>query len=886
MTTITSVSVNPQIQNYQLKQGQVQEKTQSQSIFQKEGSSRDEFVKQHKKNGLVERAYNGVKNVTGLGTGSKKALAAVAKAENGQISEEEAKKVVKKYRDSQASSAQILGDAVSVTAAGGTFFALNKYGKYLSAGINVNKPCENFVLDMFKNLKDNAKGAEKAQVEQLANSVTKTLNTLKSNKKMMAITIGATALVGGATKWLTQKVNRIGSDEFKVDKKDFNGAKTIKDKRAYKAAKKAKRKERRGANARNFLAGTINGLMMPVTLLGGLVGAPLYVVGNSLNRYFVANHEDKGKKSLNGYVDNLKNDALLHAGFAVATAVPLYKNGNWAKAFNENIAKATQKLSDAKLAKPDFAGKSAFDEIKELAIGSDDIQKIINDANLTNEQKAQKIIDSNIFAAKMKQIDRQDAIGRVLKDSCPPTRCFRNADGKWDFTKAQEYIDNALGKGYKIEKSLGAGTVAETYLAKDPNGQEVCLKILKEGVSAEKIKADAESIRKMITALPENVADKQKKDYLSRNLDDLMEGILQEVDFNKEKEAALKIAQATQKAKVVKPILVKNGVYVMEKAEGITLSSFLDINRLYATKEAIEKSGGNASEVIAEINRLKERIPAFKDINFDKNDAEFLLSEYQKVFIEQFHKIDPSGKMIHGDIHPGNIFINPEVLKTKKGQLFTLIDTGNVINMSADQSIRALNISKYIDNGNIDEIAEYVLEGAKFPGKTKEEAKKLIKDELSKLFFDNKTRLDGHMFESKVLGITDNIMQKHNIIPGSTQLNLNKTRTSATTSLDQIKEAINNIEMIKLGQAFEEGSTTKASVEASKFVAKNIAKNKYYESLIQKQEKANLLGLTKEQVARIKSNPTALETSSEEYITYKLKQNILPEELFTAMKAE
>ena len=37
--------------------------------------------------------------------------------------------------------------------------------------------------------------------------------------------------------------------------------------------------------------------------------------------------------------------------------------------------------------------------------------------------------------------------------------------------------------------------------------------------------------------------------------------------------------------------------------------------------------------------------------------------------------------MIHGDIHPGNIFVNPEVLKTKKGQLFTLIDTGNVINM-------------------------------------------------------------------------------------------------------------------------------------------------------------------------------------------------------------
>ena len=35
-------------------------------------------------------------------------------------------------------------------------------------------------------------------------------------------------------------------------------------------------------------------------------------------------------------------------------------------------------------------------------------------------------------------------------------------------------------------------------------------------------------------------------------------------------------------------ILVKNNVYVKEKAEGITLASFLDINKLYAEYHAIE----------------------------------------------------------------------------------------------------------------------------------------------------------------------------------------------------------------------------------------------------------------------------------------------------------
>ena len=860
---------------------QAQEQIQSQPEY----TLTDVFKQEHKKNGLVERAYNGVKNLTGLGTGSKKVKATIAKAENGEISEEEAQKTIDKYRLSQASSAQILGDGVSIAASGATFFALNKYGKYITAGVKVNKPVEEFATKALKLAGKEAKGEEKVLVEKIIKRVNTTLSTIKSNKRMMAITIGATAVVGAITKTFISKINRIGSKEFKVDKKDFNGAVTPEDKKAYKAAKKAARKAKRRANWRNRFSGAINGLLMPVNLLGGAIGVPTYLIGNSLNRYFIGTKTEE-KKSMKGYAENLKNDAALHAGLAIATAIPMYKKANWTKLFNENIEKATKKLADARLAKPEFSSKTAFDEIKDLTLDNSEIQAILNNPNLTNEQKAQKIIENNIFAAKMKQIDTEDAIGRVLKDSCPATRSFRNADGIWDFTNAQKYIDEKLGEGYKISKNLGVGTVAETYLATDPKGNEVCVKILKEGITAEKIEADAKAIEKMIDALSDDVANTQKKDFLRRNLEDLKEGILGEIDFENEKRAALQIAKATSKAKVVKPIEVKNGVYIMEKAEGITLSSFLDINRLFAQKEAAEKLGRDASEIIEEINRLKERIPAFKDVKFDKKDTQYLLDEYQKVFIEQFHKIDPSGKTIHGDIHPGNIFINPEALKSRKGHLFTLIDTGNAINMSADQSIRALNISKYIDNGNVEEIAEYVLDGAKYPGKTKEEAKKLIVDELNKLFFDNKTQLEGHMYEAKVLGITDNIMQKLQIIPGSTQLNLNKTRTSATMSLEQIKDALQEIESIKVGEAIMNGNKVTAGIEGSKMIAKGMIRNKAYEAAISAQEKANLKGLTAEQVRKIKNNPTALKTNSEEYITYKLKQNILPREIFEKLSEE
>ena len=95
-----------------------------------EPSAREVFIKEHKKNGLFERLYNVLKNVTGLGIGSKKALKAVEMAENGEISENEANDVIKKYRNSQANSEQIAGDAISIAAAAPFYFKIRKALKY------------------------------------------------------------------------------------------------------------------------------------------------------------------------------------------------------------------------------------------------------------------------------------------------------------------------------------------------------------------------------------------------------------------------------------------------------------------------------------------------------------------------------------------------------------------------------------------------------------------------------------------------------------------------------------------------------------------------------------------------------------------------------------
>ena len=244
-------------------------------------SLQDEFVCQHKKNGLFERLYNSLKNLTGLGVGSKKVQKAIDEANRGNADSQEVNKLINKYRKSQASSEQTFGDVLSVGASGITFFSVLNLLKKQTAEAVLNEK-------YYANIK--GKG-----------NLSKTFNEWllkvgKSKSKVTLLAAGAAAFAGALTKFWGLKFNRIGSDEFKCNKKDFNGAKSKLDKTVYKKEKKKINKARRRANFRNFVSGALNGLMMPITMIGGaFVGIPAYFAGNSLNRYFIGNHEEKDK---------------------------------------------------------------------------------------------------------------------------------------------------------------------------------------------------------------------------------------------------------------------------------------------------------------------------------------------------------------------------------------------------------------------------------------------------------------------------------------------------------------------------------------------------------------------------------------------------------------
>lgn len=847
--------------------------------------AKDEFVIQHKKNGLFERLYNGIKNLTGLGVGSKKVQAELAKVKSGEITEEQARETVANYRKSQVNGAQSFGDLASIGASGLTFFFIRNKLKMLSAEMQLNhKYYETIAQGVGEAAKSSGKGGWGKLAEQI-------LKSGQSNKKMIGIATLAAAFAGGYAKALVMKLNSIGSKE--VDKKDFNGAKTPYDKAAYKYEKKLAKKE----HSRNFLSGMINGLMMPLTVIGGgLVGIPAFLLGNSLNRYFVANKTEKDK-SFKGYVENLKNDSVTHAALAAAAAVPMIKKARYTAVFDKNLKAATDKLMDAALKKSEFEGKTTYQELEEILLDSPNIKNIIKDNfSVSVEERITQLTNENIFAVKFLQIGEHGELAEALRESCPRTR---------NDAAAQAFITEKLGAGYVFKKCLGVGTIAETYLATSPDGKEVCIKALKEGISKEKILADKQKFVELINGLEGK--SKEEKEYLLRNIDDLAEGIGKEVDFQNELEAAKKLVNYTKTAKVVKPIEVKNGVYVMEKAEGISLDSLIKLNRKrqwlsYEERRLDKYKQGQLGEweekyipsnmtreeylrvnieyVEKDINKLKDEIakieartPDIGEIKMDDADAKYLFEEYMKVMVEQFYKVDKAGKTVHADIHPGNVFIDFKAMKERKGQIFTLIDTGNTIDLSAQQAMNSLRFTTYIQRADVPDIVEYMMEGANLgaSGLTKEQAVEKISAELRKCFFDNETALDK-VNTNSLYSMVSNIMKKYNIMPSSNQLNLDKARTSADKSFNAMME----IWFEQQGNKLEQKTSTAGQVGAGVNMLKDyLMLQRKYKNMQSAQEKRNLLQLSPQDAIKYKKNPNLLKTNDEDYLTYKLKQKIM-----------
>ena len=94
---------------------------------------KDEFLKAKQARGLFERFYDFTKNVTGFGHGYKKLEQKIECADKNNVSEEDLKKSIDKYKRSNENARQTFGDVTSGLASLLTYFGLTNQAKKLTA---------------------------------------------------------------------------------------------------------------------------------------------------------------------------------------------------------------------------------------------------------------------------------------------------------------------------------------------------------------------------------------------------------------------------------------------------------------------------------------------------------------------------------------------------------------------------------------------------------------------------------------------------------------------------------------------------------------------------------------------------------------------------------
>lgn len=839
-----------------------------------------------KQNGLIEKAADKIKNATNIGYGSKKLEQSISDVEKGTKNKDEVLNEIKNYRRSQENTVQAVGDVLSVLACAAVFFAAKNNlvkGKSI-AQLNMDKIYEK-AAEMVKNIDFEDLPKKYAKFKNI-DEVKKSIDKLMDSKTIIKFSTIPAMFVGMFVKENALKLNRIGTKQYKpdIDKETMT-------KDEIKKAKKQARKDKANANLRNSATGLINGLTMPIIGLLGPVGVPLYIAVNSLSRYFIGTKEDSKEKSIEGYINNLKSSKATHALAAAAMAVPLVKSAKFSQVLEQNAQKVVEELKNAKL-KSGKEGKSVYSELEDVLFGDKNISEIIKDENLSIEEKIRKLSETNIFALKFKQISNDGSdLTKALREKCPQT---------WNLEDAQKQINSTYGEGkYKLKKCVGTGTVAQTFVAQDKDGKNVCIKLIHQGIDEQKIIKDKEAFIQMINS---SERTPQEKKFLIDNIENLASGIQAEVNLQNEMDAAQKLAKSTKMANVVKPIEVKNNIYVMERADGISLADFNEYSkRILEKKAAIEiyKKGDSewytenlnkAKQELEEIlSELKEKI-GIDDFNFEdltQEETVEMIKQYQNILNEQFSKVDAQGKVIHGDIHPGNIFIDVKKLKAGDKKFFTLIDTGNTIEQTKEQALRFMNLTKYIKNADVDNIVDFVLEGAIFPeDMPKEKAREELIKKLNTIFFDKETSI-GLMTNDSLLALTDNLMKDLKIIPSSTQGNLLKAKKSSRNSLEELYQAygvkffeklINNLNGIDTENSKAQAQAAQIAAKASAGLAKDVTalktQDKTNKMLL---ERSNLAQLTPAQRLKIKRSPNTPKANSQEALTYMLKQYSLDE---------
>ncbi len=512
-----------------------------------------------------------------------------------------------------------------------------------------------------------------------------------------------------------------------------------------------------------FAMGALNGLASPILASSSLIVTIPTLLGINTSARYLTGRNDK---SLREYLQTQKDSLTTHL---IATVPELafigYKGKGVIKSWDLACKKAKENSKVLKEFKNPIQKNFDLETLSENLDLKTKIEYSIKLLPIFKDPSADKIIDTNIFIAKFLQTlpDKKiESLDKIYGEEIPANLISAIKDLKggcprsYTIDEAQSLITNTYGKKYSIirDEPLGVGTIAETYLAKEnKTGREVVIKLLKKGINKEKIETDRLQAQELL-AKSEFNKNKEEFTYYKKFIDVMYAAWSKECDLSLEKEAAEIMASNAKRFNVVKPIEIRDNIYVMEKAKGVQL------------------------------NKLDEELKR-RDMQLSEEQIKKLLLNYNKVFIEQLISIPRSGqKIIQADPNSANIFIDLDNLEKP----ITFLDLGNVLryeNLTATRN--ALGHLDFIF-GNSRGIAETNLQGAILPdGLSHKEAVEQLVKELETHIFNNKTQIPP---PNTITDFCMDVMKNMKIIPNADNANLIKAETTYYSNIFELRHKI------------------------------------------------------------------------------------------------
>lgn len=359
----------------------------------------------------------------------------------------------------------------------------------------------------------------------------------------------------------------------------------------------------------------------------------------------------------------------------------------------------------------------------------------------------QLLIEQTTGSTKLAQIvsDNKELIKRVpfvsMREAISNTKsnCFfsRNIE------EAQAVLTQAFPKKtYTINKELSSASISDVYLAHDNEGNEIILKMIKKGLSRERLELEEKIYLRVAKEFADNPQEYKKyKDVINGCYSEFMGAL----SFSNERLNNEMLSKGAKRFRVAPIIDVSNdgSCILMKRANGIRMDKLLKLLTIY-------------KQIPAYFNlRYADEISKNKWLSNPEQVIEQLPDAIIKTFDEQFMFLKKGGKSImHGDPHSGNFFITAD----KKGRLIPeFIDTGSCV-VRTDKEILE-NIKFFTDYclGNTKGITLYYMEKCNYKGKDKEQIVKKISEELYEKVFKKKKITDLKL----VLSNIDNILSRY-----------------------------------------------------------------------------------------------------------------------------